>query len=191
MFDGQTIALEDYLSFVRRPRRGCASSSVLGACWIGPWYVLPDEVLINGEAHIRNYIEGMRVAQKFGGGMAVGYLPDSFGHPSQMPQILRGLGLEEIVFWRGLGSEVETTEFEWIGFDGIQRTGDQHASGVRSRRCTANRPAALAARIKKRCGELVPRTLANSLLLMNGVDHLAPEQDLPSRIEAISGQTPG
>ena len=34
--------------------------------------------------------------------MAVGYLPDMFGHVAQMPQILRLAGLEHAVVWRGV-----------------------------------------------------------------------------------------
>ena len=55
--------------------------------------------------------------------MQIGYLPDSFGHPSQMPQILSGVGLQEMVFWRGLDPDVDTCQFVWEGFDGTQILG--------------------------------------------------------------------
>lgn len=44
-----------------------------------------------------------------------GYVPDSFGHVAQLPQILRGFGLDAFVFTRGVGDEGERlkTEFLW------------------------------------------------------------------------------
>ncbi len=118
MLDGQLIALEDYLAVCPDERARIEELVRQGRLTIGPWYVLPDEYLASGEAHIRNYIEGMRVARSFGGGMRLGYLPDSFGHPSQMPQIISGLGMKEMVFWRGPGPEVHSAEFDWISKDG-------------------------------------------------------------------------
>ena len=48
----------------------------------------------------------------------MGYLPDSFGHTAQLPQILRGFGIEAAVFWRGVGDEPGHTEFRWRAPDG-------------------------------------------------------------------------
>jgi len=88
MLDGQTLLLEDYLSI--RPDRKQELTGFIksGRVSIGPWYILPDEFLVSGEAHIRNFLIGDSVCRELGGKMTIGYLPDSFGHPSQMPQIL-------------------------------------------------------------------------------------------------------
>src|SRR5436305_6460585 len=92
--DGQTIVLEDYLEIrpgeIDRLKRSIAAGRVLA----GPWYVMPDEFLVSGEALVRNLCIGHRLAQSFGGSMPVGYLPDLFGHVAQMPQILRQFGLD-------------------------------------------------------------------------------------------------
>ena len=47
-------------------------------------------------------------------------MPDGFGHVAQLPQILRGFGIDNAFFWRGLGAEGERlgTEFEWRAPDG-------------------------------------------------------------------------
>ena len=114
--DGQTILLEDYLE-VRPYRREKLQDYVQqGRLQIGPWYILPDEFLVSPEATIRNLILGDRVARQFGPKMQVGYIPDSFGHVSQLPQILRGFGLDTAVTWRGIGPA--PNEFRWIGADG-------------------------------------------------------------------------
>ena len=123
MLDGQTIAIQDFLSI--KPEKKALLSSLIaaGRITIGPWYVLPDEMLISGESHIRNWLEGQRQCRELGGSMNIGYLPDSFGHPSQLPQILSGLGMKEIVFWRGLGPDITRTELTWAGKDGTEILG--------------------------------------------------------------------
>ena len=44
-----------------------------------------------GETHVRNLLIGREVAGALGPVSAVGYVPDSFGHPAQLPQLLAGL----------------------------------------------------------------------------------------------------
>jgi len=84
--DGQTIVLEDYLA-VRPERRDELAAAVdAGRIAIGPWYVQPDSFLPSGEAHVRNLLEGRRVASAYGRCESVAYTPDSFGHPAQFPR---------------------------------------------------------------------------------------------------------
>src|SRR3546814_20664769 len=85
---------------------------------MGPWYALPDEFLVSGETLVRNLQLGLRKAARFGGAMDVGYLPDMFGHVAQMPQILRQLGFEHAVVWRGVPSQIDRSRFWWSAPDG-------------------------------------------------------------------------
>ena len=87
----------------------------------GPWYVLPDEFLVSGEATVRNLRYG-RAAAPAGGLQQVGYMPDSFGHVAQMPQLLRLCGIDSFVFTRGLGDEAEHLGwlFRWAAPDGSE-----------------------------------------------------------------------
>src|SRR3546814_5544135 len=85
---------------------------------MGPWYALPDEFLVSGETLVRNLQLGLRKAARFGGAMDVGYLPDMFGHVAQMPQILRQLGFEHAVVWRGVPSQIDRSGFWWSAPDG-------------------------------------------------------------------------
>jgi mannosylglycerate hydrolase len=191
MLDGQTIAIQDYLEM--RPDRKALLTSLIaqGRITIGPWNVLPDEILISGESHIRNYLEGQRQCEELGGSMNVGYLPDSFGHPSQLPQILDGLGLKEIIFWRGLGPDVDRTELTWAGKDGTEILGVNLPFSYGVAACMPEEPEAFVERLKLKIGQLAPRTDGEVILLMNGVDHVAPQESFLPNLRHAQGKIPG
>lgn len=114
MLDGQASLLEDYLE-VRPEKRELLRSLVReGRLEIGPWYVQPDEFLISGEALVRNLMLGDRVAKDFGPVMKQGYVPDTFGHVNQLPQILRGFDIGTFYFMRGIGEEVSELGAEFL-----------------------------------------------------------------------------
>lgn len=120
LLDGQVSLLEDYLE-VRPEKLGQLRRLVQeGRLDIGPWYVQPDEFLVSGEALVRNLLIGDRIGRQFGPVMKQGYLPDTFGHISQLPQILRGFGIGTFYFMRGLAEDVEElrSEFWWEAPDG-------------------------------------------------------------------------
>src|SRR6201986_4678354 len=114
--DGQAIVLEDYLD-VRPENEGRLRALLAaGRLEVGPSYVLPDEILVGGESLVRNLLLGRRVCRRFGvEPSAAGYLPDSFGHPAQLPQILAGFGIRTFLFSRGLGDEIDDVGvvFRW------------------------------------------------------------------------------
>src|SRR5436190_14679472 len=106
--DGQAVLLEDYLEL--RPEQEPRLRALLadGRLAVGPSYVLPDELLVGGESLVRNLLLGRAVCERLGArASGVGYLPDSFGHPAQLPQILEGFGIESFLFSRGVGDEVD------------------------------------------------------------------------------------
>jgi mannosylglycerate hydrolase len=105
LLDGQTIILEDYLHM--RPEREAQLREFVqkGQLLIGPWYILPDEFLVSPEATVRNLLQGERTSRRFGAKMRVGYIPDSFGHIGQLPQILRGFSIDTSCVQRGLSDE--------------------------------------------------------------------------------------
>jgi mannosylglycerate hydrolase len=120
VLDGQAILLEDLLELrpELEPRLRTAVAS--GRLGIGPWYTLPDEFLVGGEALARNLLHGRTACRRFGEPSPVGYLPDTFGHVAQLPQILARAGIESFVYWRGHGDEVRDlpTEWRWEAPDG-------------------------------------------------------------------------
>src|SRR4051812_15504161 len=89
--DGQTVVLEDYLEVRPEMRSELAAFIGSGRIELGPWYVLPDEFIPSSESLIRNLLLGRKQMQAIQAPPArVGYLPDTFGHPAQLPQILAG-----------------------------------------------------------------------------------------------------
>ncbi|GMV52194.1 MAG: hypothetical protein AMXMBFR67_37370 [Nitrospira sp.] len=123
LLDGQTIVLKDYLEI--RPENTDKLVNYINENRIqcGPWYILPDEFLVSGEAHIRNFWLAERLSERFGiQNLNIGYIPDTFGHISQMPQILRGLGIDTAMIWRGVGGDPQMakTEFLWEAADDSQ-----------------------------------------------------------------------
>jgi len=183
MLDGQTIVLEDYLEIKPEKKEEISALIKAGRLLIGPWYVLADEFLISGESHIRNYLVGRNLCRKFGGNMNLGYLPDSFGHPAQMPQILKGLGLNEIIFWRGLGPEITKSEFIWEGKDKTEILSINMPYGYGNAACMPDDAESFTQRLKSEIKKLAPLTDSNTVLLMNGIDHVAPQESLLANLE--------
>ncbi len=187
MLDGQTIVLEDYLEIrpenEERLRRAISS----GAVSIGPWYILPDEILVSGEAHIRNYLIGQKVCDRFGRKMNLGYLPDSFGHPEQMPQILRGLTMDTALFWRGVPNSISSSEFRWQSADpesDVLAMNMVHGYG-NSARIEAE-PDVFVPRLKTMMDRLAARSNTDLVLLMNGNDHILNQAEIGEIVEQFN-----
>jgi alpha-mannosidase len=176
LLDGQTVLLEDYLE-IRPERRGELERGLRsGRLAAGPWYVQPDSLLPSGEAHVRNLLHGRRVGEALGPVSRVGYVPDSFGHPAQLPQILSGFGISTFIHWRGGDSDIDTlgSPYRWEAPDGSAVEATLLAEGYFNAAClptdaaaAARGLAALAARL--RTGHDGPA------LLMNGIDHMLPD----------------
>ena len=191
--DGQCIILKDYLEIrpenESRIKKLCNSGRLL----IGPWYNLIDEFLVSPESIIRNLLFGRKICAEFGGVTKIGYNPDTFGHISQLPQILRGFGIDNSLVGRGIdhpkmnfiwqapdGSEVFTINIFYCSFmvDGFLR--DQwrfYRSGKE-----------LLEEVEKEKEEVFPptgrfrfidRAPTNILLLPNGFDHYEGQPQLP------------
>lgn len=183
--DGQTILLEDYLA-VRPDRRDDVARFVRdGRLLIGPWYVPPDEYLAGGEALIRNLLWGIRLARELGGAMMVGYSPDAFGHIAYLPALLRGFGIEDAVIWRGAGDDLEKTEFFWQAPDGSEVLTLHMPMGYGFAPLLPDDDVFLAAVLKDFRRRLEPRATTPYLAIMNGVDHIMPQPNLP-RVVAVA-----
>ncbi|MGZ3628792.1 MAG: alpha-mannosidase [Ktedonobacteraceae bacterium] len=188
MLDGQTIVLEDYLEV--RPENAERLKNYIrsGRIQVGPWYLQPDEFLVSGESLIRNLQIGLRQAAEYGGHMRAGYVPDTFGHIAQLPQILRGFDIDNVIFWRGIGAEAHKSEFYWKAPDGSQvlvifLAG---AMGYSNARDMPLDPEEFAARVELLVAPLLPKATTDTLLFMNGSDHLEPQEGLPKTIEAAN-----
>jgi alpha-mannosidase len=181
--DGQAIVLEDYVE-VRPENEGRLRALLAdGRLEVGPSYVLPDEILVGGESLVRNLLLGRRVCRRFGvEPSGAGYLPDSFGHPAQLPQILAGFGIRTFLFSRGMGDELDDVgvTFRWQAgpaevvacqmlphYDNFARLTWQHDTDLRLRA------------IVEHLGDFVKRAGQDEIVLANGSDHLPIEPELP------------
>jgi alpha-mannosidase len=182
LLDGQTIVLEDYVEI--RPDREQSLRVLVGAgkVQIGPWYVLPDEFLVSGESLIRNLMRGLRIAADFGGAMRIGYIPDPFGHVSQMPQILRGFGIGTAVFRRGLADE--PVELWWEGADGTRVMTSYLRDSYDNIAWLPRDETAFVQGLSRARDSLAPHSVTGNLLMMNGTDHMEPWEDLSRLLRA-------
>ena len=190
MLDGQTIVLDDYL--LMRPERAeiIRAHVQSGRLLIGPWHILPDEFLVSPEATIRNLLQGERTARQFGPKMMAGYVPDPFGHIGQLPQILRGFGIETAVFRRGLSDE--PCELWWEAPDGSRiftvylRDGYGNAAELPN-----SDPARFVSEVCRLRDSLVPHSATQHILLMHGTDHMEPPLNTSAALAYANGRLEG
>jgi alpha-mannosidase len=191
LLDGQAIVLEDYLE-VRPDRRDALLAGIRdGRLAAGPWYVQPDSLLPSGEAHVRNLLEGRAVVRQFGPVSTVAYVPDSFGHPAQFPQLFAGFGLDPFVYWRGNGGELDTlgSLYRWRAPDGSAVRAWQLAEGYFG--AAALDADGDVATTVERLQPVLERLRASTkpdapVLLMNGFDHLPADTSTAAIAAAIA-----
>lgn len=116
--DGGTIVLEDYFTIRPENKERVKKLIESGKMIIVNWYTLPETNTVAPEALIRNLILGHRMAKEYGGGMKSGYTATSYGQPSQLPQLYRGFGIKNAIFYRGTNKHVLSPLFDWEGADG-------------------------------------------------------------------------
>jgi alpha-mannosidase len=189
MLDGQTILLEDYLEIRPEMEAGLRRHIQEGRILAGPWYCLPDEFLVSPESLIRNLAAGMADARKFGACMEVGYIPDSFGHIGQMPQILAGFGLRSAAAWRGVGDQ--PCELWWQAPDGtrilLAYLRESYSNAVKIPGITDEATIAEAA---QQLGKLAPFSQTGHLLFMQGTDHIEPRAETTAAPALLNSALP-
>src|SRR5438876_8204328 len=188
MLDGQTIVLDDYLEVRPEQEEHLKRYTRSGRVLVGPWYLQPDEFLVSGESLVRNLQIGLQRAAEFGEPMRVGYVPDCFGHIAQLPQILRGFDIDSAIFWRGVGAEAQKSEFYWAAPDGTRVLVIHLADplGYSNARQMPLTPDEFVTRVELLTANILPKATTNTLLFMNGSDHLEVQEGLPEVIEAAN-----
>jgi mannosylglycerate hydrolase len=185
MLDGQTIVLDDYLDIRPDKKAELQAHIQNGRILIGPWYILPDEFLVSPEATLRNLLIGDRICKAFGGKMSVGYIPDPFGHIGQLPQILRGFGIENACLWRGLSDE--PCEFWWSAPDGSKvfmaylRESYSNGAGLNT-----GQKEIFVDDICRARDSLAQHSNSSHLLIMHGTDHMEPQFDTSTAISSFN-----
>lgn len=92
---------------------------------IGNAWVEPDCNLCSGESLIRQFLRGFRFLDRYAGGRrsCAFFLPDSFGYPASLPQILRGCGMRYFLTTKLSWNETSTFPYDtflWRGIDGSE-----------------------------------------------------------------------
>ncbi len=192
--DGQAIVIEDYLEVRPNMREKIEKYIAEGRIVAGPWYILQDEYLVDGESNVRNMLIGKQVTAKYGKVSDIGYFPDAFGNMGQAPQILRGFDIDCVAFGRGIsprkGDRLDTgeenygkavSEVLWRSPDGSEVMGaaflNWYNNGVE---IPAENTAARLDAIREGC-ERVATT--PHLLAMNGCDHQPVQTDIGQILE--------
>ncbi|HET9322751.1 MAG TPA: hypothetical protein VFO03_02655 [Gaiellaceae bacterium] len=181
--DGQLATLDDYLEIRPEAEPRVRRLVEEGRLAIGPWQVLMDEFLVSGETIVRNLERGQRRAAELGGGMAVGYLPDMFGHVAQMPQILRQAGIDQAVVWRGVPAAIDSHAFEWESPDGSSVRAEYLPFGYSNGAYLLDVPGRLGAQLATVRASLRPFFGDDPMLALFGTDHMEPLAQLAELVE--------
>ena len=188
--DGQLSIIEEYLEL--HPYRLTQIINLVqnGKLIIGPWYTQPDTLVISGENLLKNLELGIYYAKKFGKYQSIGYLPDSFGMSSQMPQIYKSFNLSFAFFRRGIAKHlVNNREFLWQSPDGSKLfTHNLHHYGNMA--YPPNETSEICDYFKNMVALLQSSSRSNIVLLFNGEDQKPIRKNLPKLIEIGNNNTP-
>lgn len=116
ILDGQISIVDDYIEIYPEKKDLIQKLVEKNQLFIGPWFTQFDAILPHEESLFRNAIIGDVESSKYGRKMKIAYLPDTFGFNAQIPTIVKHMGLNKIIFWRGIDlSKLKTPYFYWKG----------------------------------------------------------------------------
>ncbi|HEY9841122.1 MAG TPA: glycoside hydrolase family 38 C-terminal domain-containing protein, partial [Candidatus Obscuribacterales bacterium] len=128
---------------------------------------------------IRNLQLGVRQALSWGQKQLYGYLPDMFGHPAQMPQLLAKSKLAPALIWRGAAPA--SAWFSWQALDGSKLPAVHLTKGYYMDALHQDEPAWDS--LKDTLDAIAAATPAGlPLLLPVGADHMGLPRDLEQRL---------
>jgi len=203
LMDGQTVPLEDYLEIKPHNRERLVKLIREKRIIVGPWYVLADQFLQDGESTIRNLIIGMRQSKELGASpMKVCYVPDSFGSSESLPMFAAGFDIPYIMFGRGRPDDFPTDDvcFMWKAQDGSKVLTANHGYGsgiflsypdfwVNINRRLPNGPEALI-QMKRCLADFQSKRSLTNFYISVGVDHIEPRESLPEIVEYLNTHIP-
>ncbi len=184
--DGQAAAIDDYLEIRPEQRDRVVAAVERGQLAIGPFLILLDEFLCDGETIVRNLELGLRSSRRIGPEMRVGYLPDMFGHAAQMPQLLRGFGLRDAALWRGVPARIDRHAFAWTAPDGSTVRTEYLLDGYGNALDLFALPGQLEALVVEYGRSIASWYGSDPILGMLGTDHSAPPADLMPLVDVAN-----
>lgn len=184
--DGQTSIIEDAIELKPELKNKITKLVKEKRIFLGPWHTQTDSFYVDGESYIRNIYFGSMLAKEFGHSMKLGYLPDTFGHNIQTPQIFKGFNIDTILFWRGRNpKEIKDTYFKWVGLDGSKVLamnilhGYSPTSGIKlDKKEWDNKTIPIIKNLKN-------DTKYNNLLLPSGGDQVLIDENLPNVVKGL------
>ncbi|MFC5404266.1 alpha-mannosidase [Cohnella soli] len=203
LLDGQAIVLEDYLAIRPEQRERLSLLMEEGRLVAGPWYVLADQFLENGESMIRNLLVGMETVRDMRGRpMMLGYVPDSFGSIASLPLILNGFRIPFATFGRGRpkwGADLAHYEFWWEGPAGSKVLAANHGynhgvflsypdiwTDIMQQASLNPDPDETMARFLEEAGSQGCKAATSNLYFSVGIDHMEPRKSLPGLMAYIN-----
>jgi len=190
--DGQMAVVEDFLAINPDYRARLEMLVKEKRIFVGPWYTQTDTYNVHGESIIRNLKYGIFAARKLGHAMQVGYLPDTFGHNAQMPTILQGCNIDNIVFWRGIDHDrqAKSSQFLWRAPSGATVIACAMAFGYGAAKNISSDASHLQEKIFPMVNLLRSRAGINDLLLPCGGDQVSIDPALPKILQIASARSP-
>ena len=193
--DGQTIGLDDYLE-VRPEKRALLKKYVQnGKLKIGPFYILQDAFLTSSESNVRNALIGFDESRKWGVPVQLGYFPDTFGNPGQIPQLMKQMGFDVVAYGRGvkptgfnnivINDEQYSSQFSemrWKGADGTEILGILFANWYSNGNEIPVNPDEAKVFWDRKLGDVSRFASTRHLLMMNGCDHQPLQKDLTAAL---------
>jgi mannosylglycerate hydrolase len=187
VLDGQTSILEDYFAVKPENKERVKNLVQKGKLIIGPWYTQTDEMVVGAESIVRNLLYGIKDSEELGSHMKIGYLPDSFGQSSQMPQILNGFDIKYSIFWRGTSQRhgTDKTEFHWESDDGSKVLVQLFPLGYAIGKYLPEDEEKLQKRINKYFTVLDRGATTENIILPNGHDQMPIQKNIFTIMEKL------
>jgi len=204
VMDGQVVPLLDYLEIRPEQRTRLREMVASGRVLAGPWYCMPDERILSGEALVRNLLHGFRETRALGAEpMRYGYVCDIFGHCAQLPQIFVSMGINHAFVWRGTNDRSHPQIFRWRSPDGSEvlahkASDDQSYSSARyfafpsaaADRGESGWQAKAREGARRWWNEEVARANVPVSILLEGWDHNVPRRGLIEALEELRAEFP-
>ncbi len=178
-FDGQVCALKDYLKFRPEALGRVKKFIEAGKLFIGPFFVSADSFLCSGKSMEKNLEMGLEFSRTLGQKEFLGYLPDTFGHSREIPDILKKFGINNVIVWRGTGNI--KADFVFNGLNCTRLVEGYFIDTLHSEASEEKQAQALEGLLDK-----IAKYSGDVLLLPLGADHLRILPDASKKITRIN-----
>ncbi len=187
-FDGQTIIIEDLKDVLQDDLFDKFINYIKdGKIELGPWYVLPDEGLLDFDSYKTNIKLGLELSKTYE--LPVGnvlYLPDTFGHDTAVPSLANEFNLEYAIMHRGVTSNTLDVTFK-CGEDDVKCIILPTREGYYQ---TMFHSENYHDELDKYIKAYKARTSSDDVLILNGCDHTFTSDSFKSRLDDFTSKNP-